>query len=204
VKDVVPTWKTYRNKEYNFEIKYPSDYSVSEGHPIKIIRSLNKERYSAGAVICLESDRVDFPALGISFQYSLSFRDFAGYTAREHCFCKGTMGMNMCDEIIEESPFILPRGIRGYKIYVNLTSCGVERDETGEIIEEECREFKKGPIFALDVSGKTNNKLRGIFIEPYLLISGSAREKEKKIVKEGEEAIEKNLNQILSTFKFIN
>ena len=195
----ISDWKTYRNEEYGFEIKYPPDYSVFEGEVIEINRPLSKEGYSAGAKIYLEKNRVDFPAIGVSFPniLSLSFKDFAAYAAREHCFVQGSMGTVSCDKVLEETSFELPNGIKGYKIYLNLVSCGADKDEKGEIIEK-CSNSKKGPIFALDISEKTNNQLRGIFIEPFLLLSDLTKQQK------GEEDTKRNLEQMISTVKFFN
>jgi len=153
----VSDWKTYRNKEYGFEFRYPSDFSIENFKGINWILKLASPENKI-LLISLESDR--FPEID-------TFEKFALTMAEISCVADGPRGSAYCDNAYKKSSFTNSTGIVIYEIYLNETT---EDYKTNQKITR-----SKGPVFALNFSPIKNQNIRGAFIN---LMEGTFSDKE--------------------------
>ena len=191
--DGITNGKTYKN-EYGFEFKYPSDYLLKEsgGSEYILLRRKEDEQFDWKIAIDVEKDDGFYnKEEEHESTTKLSFKDFVLYEIKKGCVADGPRGGQYCTDVVEISSFKNQYRIEGYEIYITEVHTGwVEIERRYEVTEEKIN----GPIFALDISQQTDNLARGILFG----LTYSGREDEEK------ENLLKDLNQILSTFRFLD
>ena len=134
VEDETTNWKTYRNEEYGFEIKYPKDwYDYGPYQNVEIISTFSKSKYEkyywtidvgklgeSYGLINITFPNITFPDKSLEEYFELKKRAMESLK-------KPASGYRV-EEFIAEDTTV--QGIKGYKIYYSGTS--FYRFESGE------------------------------------------------------------------------
>ena len=84
------------------------------------------------------------------------------------CLGQGPNGEAYCDKVLKETSFTNKYGLRGYEIYLN------QIEKTFKNNSQSAQ--TKGPMFAIDVSGHTDNATYGLLIIPSYGFPGKSEE----------------------------
>lgn len=178
-KDETADWKTYRNEEYGFEFEYPLNYKINEKREgIEIFIETKKGKWSI---------KIDF-AEGYNLSSEMGASTFDELATdlihKYYCFYHIEKYDITCTNNIEKKEFINKYGIKGLEFnieeVIEYTYLG---DKTTRI---------KEPIFVLDLDKQEDNIVKPIILD-FNDRNGVLGEKERNNI----------INQILSSFKFI-
>lgn len=172
-------WLTYRNEKYGYEFHYSLDYILKEvGNNYLLLRKTGNKEIVWPISVTIKNNRSD------TNDFKLTFREFTIELIISSCVADGSDTSIYCTKATEIKPITNKNKINGYEIYIN--------EATENVLSNKISNRVKGPIFVMDISKQTNNLARGIFFD---------FDDEKKILSEQEK--QKLIDQILSTFKFI-
>lgn len=147
--DETNNWKTYRNDQYGFEFRYPSDY----------LFEMTKDYKGSDWLFELTSPTKEILIISLRDNRSPeldTFEKFALHMSEVYCSADGPDGSVYCANENKKSEFTNPAGIIGYEIYLNETTENYTTNQKTTRI--------KGPIFVLDFSPLNNSDARGVFL----------------------------------------
>lgn len=157
-------WKTYKSKYNKYIFDYPNDLSLQDSSSIYLKKGPESNLSFLVEIV---------PKTRYISEKEKSFRDWAVEQFQARCLSDGPNSSTYCDKVIKEVSFTNKYGLKVYEIHSNQIH-EVDNNQSSQII---------GPMFAIDVSEKTNNSTYGLLVIPsYGLPSKNEEEVSRKII----------------------
>lgn len=202
VNDETAGWKTYRNTDYKFEFKYPADIQTKEqkSGPIWF-------RYNEMEVALIKNGE-DYLNLGIASNMSIMANKFE---CEEDQLCTYVPFVPLpCEQYFEEKPGIYTETWNGEKfkyMILNVAGAWACSENTWRFFGESAS-YKEVVFFGPNSARYNFRAFLGNGINSDTIRNSTDLDlknlEELKVINAGSNARVKLMNQILSTFKFIN
>lgn len=149
-------WKAYTNPEYNYTIKYPSNYILDELYPKYVSIKIPKNPEEPdGEVISLITASIEEDGKSETDEPPQSFENFIIEELKLSCLADGHNSQQFCDEVVKKISVSNPNGIKGLELYLRLVL------ERGGATSYQI----KGPIFVFNITPDDSPRIIALVLE---------------------------------------